>query len=300
MSDDLLVIVGPTGSGKTRLALEVALALGAEVLSADSRQVYRGMDIGTAKPTRAERERVPHHLIDLVTPTERYDVFRYQRDFAGALADVRRRGRRPLVVGGTGLYVRAAIDGLALADLPHDAALRAELEAEAARVPPEALHARLAERDPAAAARVHPRNVRRVVRYLEATLLAGPISSLWRRNGSLPARFVGLLPERERLDEAIDARVRRMVEDGVVDETRGLLERYGGLSATALTAHGYPHWIAHVRGELDLDESIRRTQRDTRAYARRQLTWFKRDPRIRWFDPEREWKAAAGTAAAFF
>lgn len=289
----LLAIVGPTASGKTRLALEVAPELGAEVLSADSRQVYRGMDIGTAKPTREERARVPHHLLDLAEPNERYDVARYQRDFERALAEVRARGKVPLLVGGTGLYVGAAVDGLALADLPHDPSLRAELEAEVERVAPEVLHAQLAEHDPVAAAKVHPRNVRRVVRYLEVTLLTGtPVSSLWRRKTSRDIRFVGLLPPRDVLDRVIDERVIRMVELGVLDEVRGLLERYGSLGATAMSAHGYPHWIAHLAGRLALDEAIRRTQRDTRAYARRQRTWFRRDVRIRWFDPGRQWRAA--------
>src|SRR2546426_2988519 len=174
---------------------------------------------------------------------------------------------------------------LAVADLPHDRALRESLEEEATRVAPEALHARLAAADPEAAARVHPRNARRVVRYLEVTLLAGPISALWRTRPSRPAYIVGLLPPREELDRRVDARVVAMVEAGVLAETRCLLQRYGALSSTALTAHGYPHWIAHLEGHLSLEEAVRLTQRDTRAYARRQLTWFRRDPRVRWVEP---------------
>ncbi len=284
----LLAIVGPTASGKTALALEVAPRLGAEILTADSRQVYRGMDVGTAKPTLAERARVPHHLVDLVDPDGPYDVARYQLDGAAVLADLARRGVRPLVVGGTGLYVRALVDGLVLRDLPHDPAIRASLEAVAAHVPPEALHARLARADPEAAARVHPRNVRRVIRYLEVTMLCGPISRRWRNGPSRPVRIVGLQPDRAELDRRVDARALAMVDAGVLDETRWLLDRYGALSRTAMTAHGYPHWIAHLEGRLPLDEAIRLTQRDTRAYARRQLTWFRHDPRVRWFDPARE------------
>lgn len=285
---EIVAIVGPTASGKTALALELAPALAAEVLAADSRQVYRGMDIGTAKPTRDERARAPHHLIDLVDPDEPYDVAHYERDAAAALDDLARRGITPLLVGGTGLYVRAALDGLALADLPHDPALREELENEAERLGAEAMHARLAERDPVAAARVHPRNLRRLVRYLEVTLLAGPVSRLWRRGSSRRARVIGLLPRRDVLDRRIDERVNAMVERGVLEETRGLLERFGALSRTAMTAHGYPRWIAHLQGRIGLDEAIRLTQRETRAYARRQLTWFRRDPRVRWFDPDAE------------
>ena len=287
-SEPLLVLVGPTASGKTGLALDVAPALAAEVLSADSRQVYRGLDVGTAKPTREERERVPHHLIDLVDPGEPYDVSRYQRDADATLGSLRARGVWPLLVGGTGLYVRAVVDGLALVDLPHDRALRASLEVEAARVPAAELHARLAERDPVAAAAVHPNNVRRVVRYLEVTLLAGPVSGLWRRDGARSARVIGLLPARPVLAARIDERVRRMVEQGVLDETAETLRYFGDRALRALSAHGYPHWIAYLEGRLTLDEAIRHTQRDTRAYARRQLTWFRRDPRIQWFDPERD------------
>jgi tRNA dimethylallyltransferase len=286
--NELLVIVGPTAAGKTALALEIAPGLGAEIISADSRQVYRGMDVGTAKPTPEERRRVRHHAIDVVDPDQPYDVARYQRDAEASLADVASRGARPLVVGGTGLYVRALVDGLALRDLPHDPDLRARLEDESRLVGPEELHARLAARDPVAAARVHPRNVRRVIRYLEVTLLEGPISLRWRAAAARPVRLVGLLPPRDELDRRIDARVLAMVEAGVLDETRTLLARYGSLSRTALTAHGYPHWIRHLEGRASLDEATRLTQRDIRAYARRQLTWFRRDPRIRWFDPGRE------------
>jgi tRNA dimethylallyltransferase len=251
--------------------------------------VYRYLDIGTAKPTPEERARVPHHLIDVVDPDERYDVFRYQRDADAALADVHGRGRLPLLVGGTGLYVRALLDGLALSDIPHDPELRASLEAEAAHVAPAALHARLAELDPATAARVHPNNVRRVVRYLEVTKLAGPVSGLLRKVAAKPARFVGLLPPRDVLRRAIDERVVRMVERGVLEETRDVLGRGYDPASTALSGHGYRHWVAHLGGEIDLDEAIRRTQGDVRAYARRQLTWFRRDVRIEWFDPTREW-----------
>jgi tRNA dimethylallyltransferase len=288
----LLAIVGPTASGKTRLALEVGPRLGAEVLSADSRQVYRGMDIGTAKPTREERALVPHHLIDLVEPSDRYDAARYQIDAEAARVDVERRGRVPMLVGGTGLFIHAFVDGLGLSSLPTDPSLRASLEAEAARLSAAELHARLAGRDPAAAARVHPNNVRRIVRYLEVTELAGPVSSLWRKGPAREVRFVGLQPPRDELYRDIDARIVRMVDAGVLEETRALLDRGYDATLTSLSGHGYPHWIEHLAGRLSLDEAIRRTQRDTRAYARRQLTWFRRDARIQWFDPRREAAAA--------
>src|SRR5207244_3427637 len=184
-----------------------------------------GMDVGTAKPTLEERARVRHHLIDVAEPGERYDVARYQRDARATLAQIRARGRAAIVVGGTGLYVRALLDGLELAALPHDPLVRARIEAEAAGAGAAAVHARLAAVDPVAASRVDPRNVRRVVRYLEVVSVAGRISDRWRRGPSVPALRIGLRPPRAWLADAIAARVRRMVADGVLDEARALVAR---------------------------------------------------------------------------
>ncbi len=265
--------------------MRVAESLGAEIVSADSRQVYRGMDIGTAKPTREDRARIPHHLIDVADPGERYDVFRYQRAARDALGAVAARGRAAVVVGGTGLYVRSLLDGLDLASVPTDPVLRARIEADAERDGAEALHRRLRELDPDAAARVDPRNVRRVVRYVEVALLTGGLTGSWRRDGAIPARKVGLAPPRETLIAAIDARVRRMVDAGVLDETRALLARGLDPSLPSLTGHGYVHWAKHLGGALTLDEAIALTVRDTRRYSRRQMTWFRRDSAIHWVDP---------------
>jgi tRNA dimethylallyltransferase len=276
----VIAIVGPTASGKSALALRVAERIGAEIVSADSRQVYRTMDIGTAKPTITDRARVRHHLIDVVDPGERYDVLRYQRDGRAALNEVRTRGRVALVVGGTGLYIRALLDGLDLASLPHDPALRARLESEDAGT----LHDRLRAIDPDTASRVDPRNRRRLVRYVEvATIVGGPVSRA--RGASIAALRIGLRPPREVLVAAIERRVREMVEAGVLDETRGLVDRGIDLRLPSMSAHGYVHWSAHLRGEIDLATAIALTARDVRAYSRRQMTWFRRDPAIRWFDP---------------
>ena len=246
------------------------------------------MDIGTAKPTAAERARVPHHLIDVADPGERYDVFRFQTEARAALEAIGARGRAVVVVGGTGLYVRALLDGLDLASVPTDPELRAKIEAEAARDGADALHRRLGALDPAAAARVDPRNVRRVVRYLEAATLTGGLSASWRRDTAVPARRIGLAPPRDVLLRAIEARVRRMVDAGVLDETRALLAR--GLDPTlpSLSGHGYVHWSKHLRGDLTLDEATALTIRDTRRYSRRQMTWFRRDAAIHWVDPTAE------------
>jgi tRNA dimethylallyltransferase len=265
--------------------LRVAEALGGEIVSADSRQVYRGMDIGTAKPTAADRARVPHHLIDVADPGDRYDVFRFQKDARAALSAIDTRSRPAVVVGGTGLYVRALLDGLDLASVPTDPVLRARIAADAERDGVEALHRRLRELDPDAAARVDVRNVRRVVRYLEAALLTGGLTASWRREGAIPAKKIGLAPPRETLISAIEARVRHMVDVGVLDETRALLGRGLDPSLPSLSGHGYVHWSRHLSGALTLDEAVALTVRDTRRYSRRQMTWFRRDGAIRWIDP---------------
>ena len=276
----MIAIVGPTASGKSALALRVAERIRGEIVSADSRQVYRTMDIGTAKPTAGERARVRHHLIDVADPGERYDVLRYQRDGRAALAEVRARGRVALVVGGTGLYVRAVLDGLDLASLPHDPAVRTRLESE----DPATLHDRLRAIDPDTASRVDPRNRRRLVRYLEvATIVGGPVSRA--RGAPIAGLRIGLRPPREVLVAAIERRVREMVDAGVLDETRALVDRGIDPRLPSMSAHGYVHWSAHLRGEIDLEMAIALTARDVRAYSRRQMTWFRRDPAIRWFDP---------------
>ena len=276
----MIAIVGPTASGKSALAMRVAERLGGEIVAADSRQVYRGMDVGTAKPTAEERARVPHHLIDVVDPGERYDVLRYQRDGRAALTEIRARGRVALVVGGTGLYVRALLDGLDLASLPHDPAVRARLEAD----DPARLHERLRAIDPDAAAQIDPRNRRRLVRYLEvATIAGGPVPRV--RGASIPALRIGLRPPREVLVVAIERRVREMVDAGVVDEARTLVSRGIDPRLPSMSAHGYTHWASHLRGEIDLETATRLVARDVRAYSRRQMTWFRHDAAIRWYDP---------------
>lgn len=243
------------------------------------------MDVGTAKPTREERARVRHHLIDVADPGERYDVARYQREARAVLADLAGRGIRAIVVGGTGLYVCALLDGLDLAALPVDEEVRRRLERDARDEGAEAMHGRLAAVDPEAAARVDPRNIRRVIRYLEIATIAGSASDRWDRAEPILARRIGLLPPRPWLARRIDERVHRMVADGVLDETRELLERGLDPSLPSLTAHGYVHWARHLRGGIDLEAAIAATVRDTRAYAKRQMTWFRRDPEVRWVDP---------------
>ena len=238
------------------------------------------MDIGTAKPTLEERARVPHHCIDLVDPAEAYDAARYRRDAQAALSAIASRGRPAVVTGGTGLYVRAVLDGLELESVPRDPALRARLE----DLGVDEVFSQLAALDPDAAA-VAKGNRRRAVRYLEIALLAGPVREVQRRGERLPATRVGLAPPIAWIDEAIERRARRMVDQGVLEETRGLVARGLDPKLPSMTGHGYVHWAAHLAGELTLEDAVARTVRDTRAYARRQMTWFRRDPETRWWDP---------------
>lgn len=243
------------------------------------------MDIGTAKPTAADRRRVPHHMLDVADPGERYDVARYQREARAALDDLARRGVPAIVVGGTGLYVRALLDGLDLAALPSDPQVRARLERDAAAAGGEELHRRLATLDPDAARTVDPRNVRRVVRYLEVAAIAGRVSALWGSGRPIAATKIGLRPPPGVLAQRIVDRARDMVARGVLDETARLLRRGLDLALPSMTGHGYPHWTRHLRGEVDLETALALTVRDTKAYSRRQMTWFRKDPEIRWHDP---------------
>jgi tRNA dimethylallyltransferase len=283
----LIAIVGPTAVGKTALAIELAQVLNGEIISADSRQVYRYMDIGTAKPTPAERARVPHHLLDVVDPDQPITLAEYQRLAYEAIQEVHRRGHVPLLVGGTGLYVRAVLEGLRIPGVPPDPELRARLEAEARAGGVAALHARLATLDPVAAARVDPRNVRRVIRALEVCLRAGrPISELQTATPP-PYRIlrVGLTRPRSELYARIDARVEAMIAAGLVEEVRSLLARGFGPELPAMSGLGYRQICQYLAGKQTLEEAVREIKRKTRRFVHQQQTWFRPDdPRIHWFD----------------
>jgi tRNA dimethylallyltransferase len=269
--------------------LRLACALDGEVINADSMQLYRGMDIGTGKLTAAERGGVPHHLLDIWDVTETANVSEYQRLARAVIADVQGRGRTAILVGGSGLYVRAAIDDLRFPGT--DAALRARLEAELAALGPAVLHGKLAAADPAAAAAILPSNGRRVVRALEVIELSGrPFSAtLPRYDAVLPAVQLGLAIPRPQLDERITARVRQMWQDGLVDEVKLLADQEaagGGLRAglTASRALGYAQVLRQLDGEWTPAEAEAETVRATRRFARRQESWFRRDPRVRWLN----------------
>lgn len=276
-----LALVGTTASGKSALAMAIGRAHpDIEIVSVDSMQVYRGMDIGTAKPSAAERVEVPHHLIDVADPDEEFTVARFQRDFVDVLAAIDERGHRALLVGGTGLYLRAVVDGLAIPGRYPEA--RRDLEDAAT---PQ-LHTKLAELDPVAAARMEPSNRRRIVRALEVTVGSGrPFSSYGpglEAYPPTPFRLVGVSLPSALVRARVEARYQQQLDAGFVDEVRQLAARPQGLSRTAAQALGYRELLAHLRGELALDAALEEAVRRTRQFARRQRSWFRRDPRIEW------------------
>lgn len=280
----LLALVGPTASGKTEASIQLAEALGAELVCLDSMLVYRGMDVGTAKPSAEQRARVRHHMVDLVQPSQRFSVATFQTLARRALEDISARGRRPLLVGGSGLYYRAVVDSLRFPST--DGTTRGLLEAEAAVLGPEALHARLAALDAAAAQRIEPSNVRRTVRALEVAAITGrPFSAFatrWSsyRPGAVRAAGVTLSPRD--LHERIEERVRGMMEP-LIEETSALVSRGLGSFLTASQAIGYAEAMSCLEGLCTPEEAVRRMVKRTKALARRQMAWFRRDPRITWF-----------------
>lgn len=278
----VVAVVGATATGKSDLGVALAKALDGEVVNADAMQLYQGMDIGTAKLTPAERHGVPHHLLDVLDVREEASVAAYQEQARAALAGIAARGRTPLLVGGSGLYVRAALDRLDIP--PTDRAVRTALEAELDRVGSPALHARLAAADPEAAARILPSNGRRVVRALEVLELTGRpfTASLPSGEYAVPAVQVGLTVPRDVLDERIALRVDRMWAAGLVEETRSLAGRGLRDGRTASRALGYAQVLRLLDGALDDDAAREDTVRATRRFARRQESWFRRDPRITW------------------
>lgn len=294
----LLVIAGPTGVGKTAAAVTLAARVPLEVVSADSRQVYRGMDVATGKPTPAERAAVAHHLIDVADPDQAFDAARFAAAARAVIADIHARGRLPAVVGGTGLYIRALLRGLDPA-VPADVAYRAELTAFAEREGRAALHARLAAAAPALARGLHPHDHVRVIRALERVRGgAAGVQTRWANaETEWAVVYVGLTMDRATLAERLRTRAARMVEAGLEDEVRGLLGRGYDPGLRALSSIGYREFVRVARGELDRAEALRLMQRDTVRYARRQWTWFAREPTLSWIDVD-GFDDGAGVAGA--
>jgi tRNA dimethylallyltransferase len=281
----LVVLIGPTASGKTALSLRLAEAFGGEIVSCDSVAAYRDFEIGAAKPTMAERRRVPHHMIDIASPTEAYSAGDYSRDARAAIAAITSRGGLPIVTGGTGLYLRALLDGL-FAGPARVEDLRERLRAAEYRHGAGYLHRLLLRRDPAAAAAIHANDIPKLIRAIEVSFAVGmPMTEAWSSGRDPLSGYrilrIGLDPERGQLYARINDRAEGMFAQGLVDETRALLAKYGP-ELKLFDALGYRQAVAHLRGEYSLDTAIKMAQQGHRNYAKRQLTWFRREPEVHW------------------
>jgi tRNA dimethylallyltransferase len=281
----LVAIVGPTATGKSSLALELCQTLNGEIISADSRQVYRYMDIGTAKPTKEEQALVPHHLIDVVNPDEHFNLTLYQSKALEMIEAIRQSEKTAFLVGGSGLYVWALLEGWRIPTVPPNPALRQELEARAKSGDGEALYKKLREIDPAAAERIDPRNVRRVIRALEVSLQGTPFSQLQMKKPFVDSIIIGLTTVRADLYRRIDARVDNMVKKGLVAEVEGLVARGYGFDLPSMSGLGYKQIGMHLQGKIDLPTAIQQIKFDTHGFARHQYNWFRlKDKRINWFE----------------
>ena len=295
----VVVMVGPTAVGKSRVAVEVAKAFETEVLTADSRQVYRGMDVGTDKPVLEERQGIPHRLIDLVNPDESFNAGLYRRQALDEIERLYRDRRLPLVVGGTGLYVRTLLKGLCGAP-PADPIVRAALQQEAKDQGHDRLYARLVTVDPVAAARLHPRDESKVIRALEVYQLSGRRMSEFQQEHGFAERpfsalIIGLNRDRDGLYRRIEERIDWQLAHGLIEETKQLLAQGYQRDSAAMKGLGYRQVAEHLAGEYDAAEMVRRFKRDTRHYSKRQLTWFRKEPGIQWLTIE-ESESAQHTA----
>ena len=286
----LLVVAGPTAVGKTALAVQLAHRLEGEIISADSMQVYRYLDIGTAKPTAAEREGIPHHLIDIVNPEERFTVYNYQELAQETIRDVFARGKLPILAGGSGLYIKAVIERFAFSRAEADSLVRKELQEEVQNEGLAKLFQWLKKVDPEAAGRIHPNDARRIIRALEYFRVTGePISRQWdltrKTQGPYRVHLAGLYLPRPMLYARIEQRIDAMLVAGLLDEVRGLLDVVGySPRLKSLQSLGYRHLVQYLQGTWTWDEAISYFKQDTRKYAKRQLTWFRAEPRIQWYE----------------
>lgn len=283
----LVIIVGPTAVGKTEMSIALAKRIEGEIVSADSRLLYRGMDIGTAKPSFGERAMVPHHLIDVADPDDMWSLALYQRAAYQAIKDVLARGKIPILVGGTGQYIRAIVEGWYLPPQKPDTGLRSVLEKWADEIGKQELHRRLALLDTQAAAIIDARNVRRTIRALEVILLTGKRFSAQRSRVACPFtyRMIGLTRSRSELYQRIDRRIERMIAEGLISEVRALLSKGYSPDLPTMSAIGYAEIISFLSGKIGLDEAIQMMKRRTRQFVRRQAAWFRDDdPRIAWIN----------------
>lgn len=285
----VLVIVGPTASGKTNLGIKLAKKFSGEIISADSRQIYRGLDIGTAKPTLQERQAIPHHLIDIRNPNQPYTVAQYKKDCLKAVRQILKRNKLPIIVGGTGLYIKAVVDNLTIPRVKANPLLRDELEQELQNKGLKFLYEELIKLDPEAAYIVDPRNPRRVIRALEIALNTKKPFSETRRHGKPLFDFlqIGIAMPKEKLRERINKRIDVMIKEGLVDEVKSLIKKYPA-GMQAFEAIGYREIIDHLQGKTSLEEAIGIMKKNTWRFAKRQMTWFRKDKRIYWANSQEE------------
>lgn len=290
MAEKILVVTGPTATGKTALSVELAKKLGGEIVSADSMQIYRGMDIGTAKVTKAEMQNIPHHMIDIADPSEDYSVSRYVEEADAAVRGILSRGRLPIVAGGTNLYIDSLIAGLDFAEKAEDAALRESLNKQYDDIGGEAMLEHLRGFDPERAAKLHPADKRRIVRAVEIYILTGEtITRHDEETKKRPKRYDAVkialtFADRAVLYDRINARVDKMVSDGLFDEVKGLLDSGLSPESTSMQAIGYKEPAAYFRGEMSKDAAIELIKLSSRRYAKRQLTWLRRDTTVLWHE----------------
>ncbi|MFW5991755.1 MAG: tRNA (adenosine(37)-N6)-dimethylallyltransferase MiaA [Halanaerobiaceae bacterium] len=289
----LVVIAGPTAAGKTNISLKIARRINGEIISADSMQIYRGMDIGTAKVSRRERALVKHHMIDIINPDHKFSVADFQERVERLIPEIINRGNLPLMVGGTGLYIKAVVEGFLFPEMKKDPDLRKKLQKKAESYGREHVHNMLKEIDPVSADKIHPNDLRRTIRAIEVYRQTGQTMSYFKRvQEEKPDRYYtlmfGLTREREELYERINKRVDLMLEEGLIEEVKELLNKGYDISSTALQGLGYKEIISYIKGEYGLQEAVRILKRDTRHFAKRQISWFKRDSDIIWFNLSRK------------
>lgn len=291
MKEKLFVLIGPTAVGKTELSIDLAKRLNAEIISADSMQIYKYMDIGTAKITEEEMEGVPHHLIDFLYPDEEYTVSDYQRDASRLITEINARGRLPMVVGGTGLYINSLVYELNFAKAPPDEEYRVELEELAANYGIEYIHDLLSKVDPESAKTISKKDKKRIIRALEVYKTTGKTMSEYNKNfrketDKYDLCMVCLNMDRQKLYDRINMRVDIMIENGLIDEVKGILHKGYHKNLVSLKGIGYKEIIEYLDGNLTLDEAIEKIKKGSRNYAKRQLTWFRRDKRIKWVNKD--------------
>lgn len=288
LEQKLLVIIGPTAVGKTKLSIEMAKQFNGEIISGDSMQIYRGMDIGTAKVTKDEMEGVPHHLIDIKEPFEGFSVAEFQLLVRKKIREIAEKGKLPIIVGGTGLYIQSVIYDYQFSDVPGDEAFRSQLEKRSREIGNDALYKELLAVDPESASQIHPNNVRRVIRALEIFHLTRKTMSEYQRDQQPDLLYntalVGLMMERDRLYERINSRVHMMVEEGLVEEVKSLYQQDDLRGCQSIQAIGYKEIYEYLDGKISLQEAIEKLKQNSRRYAKRQLTWFRNKMDVEWFD----------------